>query len=309
MFNEIPEGTRILTAKHINALVSSKALIEPFQTAHLASCSYDMSAGGSYVVAGHGGAILNTSAKPLILEPGSYAGVMSREQVRIPPNIYVLLGPKRKLSYDGIILLSGSVIDPGYEGHLLFVLFNSSGRKRTIFPGKKLCCATFFQLSEAVPNPLGPDPSLASANFPGEFLDSMANMELPSMVELSRRIEELRNLERRVLQLEETYTNVAKPVKELIEAVGKISNSVDQLTKEGQLVLGKLKDHDDKIGDIKSESMAQKSKVDTIWWVVSIVMAVLLTGTISWWMSRINQQPGSPQPSTPPSATAQLNHE
>jgi len=187
MFADIPPGSRILCGSDISSLVHSATLIEPFIASHLAPCSYDLSAGMSYVIAG-GGVAVNSSEKPLILNSGSYAGVVSSERVKIPPNVYVVLGPKRKLSYDGIILLSGCVIDPGYEGHLLFVLYNSSGRKRAIYPGKKICVATFFQLEQSVPNPLGPDPSLSAGNFPGEFLDSMANMELPSMVEITERM-------------------------------------------------------------------------------------------------------------------------
>jgi deoxycytidine triphosphate deaminase len=285
MFPEIPPGSRILRGEEISSLIHSANLIDPFSASHLAPCSYDLSAGKSYVSAG-GGVTPNTSEKPLILGPGSYAGVMSAERVKIPANIYVVLGPKRKLSYDGIILLSGSVIDPGYEGHLLFVLYNSSGRKRTMYPGKKICVATFFQLDKAVPDPLGPDLSLSAGNFPGEFLDSMANMELPSMVEITEKLKEIHALERRILQLEETYTGVTKPIRELTETVGKISQNVDALTKEGERVLGKLGEHDTRLSDLSSVIREHSVKLNSTWVLVVIVLTAIVGGTIGWLINK-----------------------
>lgn len=300
MFDDLPEGGRILLGPEITSLSHSRQLISPFSLAQLAPCSYDFSAGSSYVVAG-GGTTENTSRDPLALGPGSYAGLISTERVKLPANVYVLLGPKRKLSYDGIILLSGSVVDPGYEGHLLFVLYNSSGKKRIIYPGKKVCVATFFQLDRPVENPLGPDPFLSAGHFPGEFLDSMANMELPSMVEITEKLKEIQGLERRILQLEETYTGVTKPIKELAETVNRISLNVDALTKEGERVLGKLKDHDEKITDITSTIREQAVRINFTWVLVAMIVTALIGGTIGWFIRPSN--PATPSGQTTPPTT------
>jgi deoxycytidine triphosphate deaminase/uncharacterized coiled-coil protein SlyX len=299
LFPNIPEGSRILQGPELFQLAQAKELIAPFSANHVAPCSYDFSAGGSYVIAG-GGATENTSSKPLVIGPGSYAGLISAERVKVPANVYMILGPKRKLSYDGIILLSGSVVDPGYEGHLLFVLYNSSGKKRIIYPGKKVCVATFFQLDKAVENPLGADPSLSEGNFPGEFLDSMANMELPSMVEITEKLKEIHGLERRILQLEETYTGVTKPIRELTETVAKVSQNVDALTKEGERMFGKLKEHDAKISDIGSTIREQAVRLNFTWVLVAMIVAAIIGATVSWIMR--------PAPiSAPPALTPTTN--
>jgi deoxycytidine triphosphate deaminase/uncharacterized coiled-coil protein SlyX len=283
LFPELPVGSRILLGPELLQLAQTKELVSPFSANHLAPCSYDFSAGNSYVIAG-GGATDNTSSKPLVIGPGSYAGLISAERVKVPANVYMVLGTKRKLSYDGIILLSGSVVDPGYEGHLLFVLYNSSGKKRIIYPGKKVCVATFFQLDKSVENPLGADPSLSEGHFPGEFLDSMANMELPSMVEINEKLKEIHVLERRILQLEETYTGVTKPIRELTETVAKVSQNVEALTKEGERMFGKLKEHDERIGDIGSTIREQAVRLNFTWVLVAMVIAALIGGAISWIM-------------------------
>ncbi|MGA2583078.1 MAG: hypothetical protein ABSG31_07350 [Tepidisphaeraceae bacterium] len=276
LFAEIPPGSRILLGPEIMSLASGKGLIAPFSAAHLAPSSYDLSAGARYVVAG-GGVNDNTRSSPLTIGPGSYAGLISAECVKIPANLYVMLGPKRKLSYDGIVLLSGSVVDSGYEGHLLFVLYNSSGKKRIIYPGQKICVATFFQLDKAVENPIGPDPSLSAGDFPGDFLNAMANMELPSMVEINSKLDQIPLIQQRVHDLEKTYSDVTKPMKQLIESVDKVTRDVDRvsrdvqaLTDQGNRVLGKIELHDKSITE-------HGFKLKYLVWVATVVGAVLIT--------------------------------
>ena len=295
MFPEIPSGSRILLGPEIAALSSGKGLVDPFSPSHLAPSSYDLSAGARYVIAG-GGVNDNTRSAPLTIGPGSYAGLISAEHVKIPANVYVLLGPKRKLSYDGIVLLSGSVIDSGYEGHLLFVLYNSSGKKRIIYPGQKICVATFFQLDKAVENPIGPDPSLSAGDFPGEFLNAMANMELPSMVEITSKLDQIPLIQQRVHDLEKTYSDVTKPMKELIESVDRVTRDVDKvsrdvqaLTEQGNRVLGKIELHDKSIAE-------HGFKLKYLLWVATVVGAVLITLAVT----NVFRANPIPTPSTAP---------
>jgi deoxycytidine triphosphate deaminase len=299
IWDDFPEGSRILLSEQIVQLEQRLSLIQPFAKGNLAPCSYDFCAGSSYVQAG-GGATDNTSKEPLTLGPGSYAGLISREKVKIPPNMYVMLGPKRKLSYEGIILLSGSVVDPGYEGHLLFVLYNSSGKKRVIYPGKKICVATFFQLDKSVPNPIGPDPSLSAGNFPGEFLDSMANMELPSMVEITEKLKSINDIQHRVLELEKTYSDVTKPMKDLIDTVGKVtsdianvSKDVDRLAQQGERVLGKIEAHDKIITD-------QGFRLKYVFWIAAAIGLLLVGYALNHFLNAIRSSPISTPSTTRP---------
>ena len=52
------------------------------------------------------------------IDPGEVVFVMSAERLHLPMDVFVVLVHKRKLSHDGIAVMGGLCVDPGYEGHL-----------------------------------------------------------------------------------------------------------------------------------------------------------------------------------------------
>lgn len=79
-----------------------------------------------------------------VVEPGEVVFVLSKERLNLPPNIYVQLSPKRSLSQDGIELMGGLTIDPGYEGYLVFGLRNVAGTPFNLSPGTQIVGANFL---------------------------------------------------------------------------------------------------------------------------------------------------------------------
>src|SRR5882672_9013730 len=126
--NELKTG--VLTDREIESAVSRGMLVtgNTFQQASLEASSYDVRVGNKGIVGGEGIEI-DLKKGTMELEPGAYGGVISLERLHLPPNICARIGSKRALSYDGVILLTGSLVDPGYEGHLLFGLYNASQRR------------------------------------------------------------------------------------------------------------------------------------------------------------------------------------
>jgi deoxycytidine triphosphate deaminase len=81
------------------------------------------------------------------IDPGEVVFVMSEERLRLPMDVFVVLVHKRKLSHDGIAVMGGLCVDPGYEGHLLVGLHNFSSSPFQIVPGHKLIAGLFYKLS------------------------------------------------------------------------------------------------------------------------------------------------------------------
>lgn len=100
-------------------------------------------------ILGGEGTKLNLQKEALELTPGSYGGVISLERLVLPPDICARIGSKRALSYDGVVLLTGSIVDPRYDGHLPFGLYNASQRWVLIRHGRKICNIVFERLFEA----------------------------------------------------------------------------------------------------------------------------------------------------------------
>jgi deoxycytidine triphosphate deaminase len=298
------ESSRILLAADIRNLVRSHGLIAPFEPdENLASSTYDLTAGAKAVVTGG----VEHTIRPdstLKLGAGEYVGIISREKVCIRPNILVHLGPKKRLAYEGIILLSGSVIHPGYEGHCLFVLFNSSGSRRVISLGRKICAAVFYQLDRDVPKEelQRADPALLVGNFPAEFLNAMTNMELPTLTEVMTKLAGITLIETRIRELEREYKDVREPIKKLGETVDKIADAVKALTVEGAQVLGKISQHDTKLDAIGKGITKHGVWIVVIWAVIFVVASELLRTRVR---DAVSPTPPAPQPQTQPQAQPQ----
>src|SRR5258708_2778699 len=102
----------VLADSEIEAEVGVGWLIskETFDRASLEASGYDIRVGAKGVIGGEGREV-DLRAEPIQLGPGAYCGVISQEKVRLPDHVVARIGSKRALSYDGVIPLTGTVVD------------------------------------------------------------------------------------------------------------------------------------------------------------------------------------------------------
>jgi len=220
LFEEEPgRNTAILSDKEIQDFVSRSLLIskETFSSNCLEASSYDIRVGGKGILGGDGSEIDLISEKSMEIPPGAYAAVISYEKMIFPKKISARLGSKRALSYEGIILLTGSIVDPGYEGHLLFGLYNASQKKVHIRYGRKICNIVFEKLAIEPEKEVQPEPNLLHGNFPDSFLDKMANMDVLPWMQISERVKQIENITKDIIDLKVKYEDVLKPIRDLTD--------------------------------------------------------------------------------------------
>ena len=80
------------------------------------------------------------------IEPGEVVFVMSQEKVKLPTDVMIILSQKRKIAHDGVAIMGGLTVDPGYDGYLLIGLYNFSSEPFRIVPGRKLIAGLFYRL-------------------------------------------------------------------------------------------------------------------------------------------------------------------
>jgi dCTP deaminase len=239
LFSEHGAGTTVLMAEDITTMAQNRRLIvDGFDQNSLQATSYDFRIGKKAVVGGQGNE-LDLEARPLVIEPGSYAGIISFEKVKLPNNVYAQIGSKRKFSYDGLILLTGSIIDPGYEGYLLFGLYNASTKKVVLPKGTKLCNVIFHRLPKDV-KAVSPDPYLLDGNFPPDFLTKMANVEVLPWNRISEEVRRIQELAQAILDLKVQYNDVLEPIKTLTKNVDKVNTDVALLAEQIRSVGGQV---------------------------------------------------------------------
>jgi dCTP deaminase len=230
-----PEGnpnSAILNSDEILSMVRSGSLVtsSTFDQRCLQEASYDVRIGNKGIMGGEG-TILDLTQHPLMLAPGSYAGVVSFEKLKLPNHVLAQIGAKRKIAYEGLILLTGSIVDPGYEGHLLFGLYNASTRKVVLPTQTKICNLTFTHLNKEM-KPVPPDPNLLRGDLPSDFVNKMANMDVLPWSEISSEVRRIQQLAKDVLELRQRYEDVLEPIKQLTTNVASVTGDVRTLTQE-----------------------------------------------------------------------------
>ena len=257
MFPEVQGRTVVLTEREIREFVSNGWLLTTatFDESSLEATSYDVRVGARGIIGGQG-AEIDLSRDPLIIGPGAYAGIISLEKVKLPKNVFAQVGSKRKFSYEGLILLTGSIVDPGYEGHLLFGLYNASSKKVVLPARTKVCTLVFYQMDREG-KPVSPDPALLNGRFPNDFLSRVANMEVLPWAQISEEVGKIKALANEVLDLKARYNDVLEPIKVLTSNVEKVNADVGLLAKEIKSLSGNI----DRVEGVTTENARQINEV------------------------------------------------
>lgn len=108
--------------------VRSKDLISPFSEERIRHCAYELSLGNEVFITGEKEEVkrvLNYRGEQIKIQPGQFADLLTEEVVNIPANALGLISMRFGIKKSGLINVSGFHVDPGYEGKLLFSVYNA----------------------------------------------------------------------------------------------------------------------------------------------------------------------------------------
>lgn len=145
-----------------------------------------------------------TERSALSVAPGEVAFVLTREQLHLPHDIMATLTPKRTLAHNGIIVLGGLGVDPGYKGVLWLGLYNISTTNYPLAKDQKLIAATFFKLGDQELDFVEDVVSEPVTDFP-DTLISMISRYKP--IEIKGLQDELEEARRDINSLRTEFTN------------------------------------------------------------------------------------------------------
>jgi dCTP deaminase len=108
-------------------------LIAPFDEASIDCASYRLRVGSeSYVTPPGGENRVNSNTKqqlalraPILIPPGQFGFLVTEEEVRIPTDTLGFISIRAKLKSRGLVNVSGFHVDPGYNGRIIFAVFNA----------------------------------------------------------------------------------------------------------------------------------------------------------------------------------------
>jgi deoxycytidine triphosphate deaminase/addiction module HigA family antidote len=120
--------------------------IEPFDPEQIQGSSADLHL--SPIVITSKGDPVDISEGGFLLEPGRTINVQTRETIRVARKIAARVGAMTSVSRYGIIAAHGFQVDPGFEGHLEFCLFNAGEKGFRLVSGMPIVSIEFTALSD-----------------------------------------------------------------------------------------------------------------------------------------------------------------
>ena len=164
----------LVTHEHLKEIITAGEIVVGGDPAAVEGIKYDFKFGRKFLKSSlerpvDFNDLQGTQQLQAKIDPGEVVFVISEEKLRLPMDMFVVLVQKRKLSHDGIAVMGGLCVDPGYEGHLLVGLYNFSSSPFQIIPGHKLIAGLFHRLAG---NELGdfPRPTTRILDFPEDLI-------------------------------------------------------------------------------------------------------------------------------------------
>lgn len=198
-------------------------IVQPFESNQLQGASYDLRVGKRLLVSGQDREVDLSEIGSVALMPGDFAVTVSNEYFEIPQNIVINIGSKTYLTKKGIILQAGMQIDPGFKGHLILGLYNSSPRKYVIEYLGDICSIQFFKLQEPAKKVFKDRPDYLRGEFPRETKDYLYSLETKGLTALG---EDVRTLIRTVANLGDRVSDTSNQVNLLSNQVGSLKTII-----------------------------------------------------------------------------------
>lgn len=166
-------------------------LVEPFDATRIAQASYELSLGQESFISEKNPEIRTLGPGSMLKIPaGQMAFLTTKEKVNIPKDCLAFISIKASKKLKGLINISGFHVDPGYSGHLLFSVFNSSPTDVSLKEGDALFLIWFYKLDteDQTPYPANKGGKTINTDLVDKITDAF-----PSNGEISRELLSLKN--------------------------------------------------------------------------------------------------------------------
>lgn len=210
------------------AVESGDLSIEPFTEEQLEPASYDMRIGRK-VLASHSEREIHLENRgSATIHPGEFALITTLETLNVPTDVAGHIGIRSFYTRKGLVLLAGSHLDPGYQGHLTLGVYNAAPRNVTLEYREGFCTVEFHKLRKEVEEPYESSKHQIQESIPPADKQYLSTLETES---LSSMDESIRTLTETVGELSEGQNSLNDTMSDLTKNVNELSANVDNLEK------------------------------------------------------------------------------
>lgn len=188
--------------KSLQTLLPSLSVISDYDENRIKNGAYEMSLGSQvFQTDSSPRSVKNLNENEKIeIKPGQFALLLTKEYVTIPKDKIAFISIKAGIKFKGLVNVSGFHVDPGFEGNLLFSVYNAGPSIIVLSSGKPYFPIWFADLNESQDyNGKHEKQTL----IPDEPVEALSQGELASPNVLSKRIEDYSNeLDKRIKVIE-----------------------------------------------------------------------------------------------------------
>lgn len=132
-------------------------LVDPYNASRVVHCAYELSMGSQAWVTSKdttkGTIQVDLEERDRVcIPPGQFALLLIHERVVIPNDAIGLISMKSKVKMRGLVNVSGFHVDPGYEGKLVFGVFNAGTLPISIRQGEPTFQMWYVSLDQPTDN-------------------------------------------------------------------------------------------------------------------------------------------------------------
>ena len=119
-----------------------------------------------------------------VIPPGQFAFLLTEERVKVPATAVGFISMKARIKFRGLVNVSGFHVDPGYDGHLIFSVFNAGPSAVHLARGDD-CFLIWYASLDSPTTKVRTAPPLAGIT--SELINPIAG-EITSLASLSERV-------------------------------------------------------------------------------------------------------------------------
>lgn len=137
--------------ENLKKLLKKTKVIEPYNESSIKNGAYELSLGNQVFQTDSNPRSVITLEKgqKIYIDPGQFALLLTEETLKIPRETIAFISIKATIKFKGLINVSGFHVDPGFEGKLLFSVYNAGPSRIVLSRGTKYFPIWFADLNES----------------------------------------------------------------------------------------------------------------------------------------------------------------
>lgn len=138
----------ILAGEHLLNPIYSDCIITNIDWKNYGGWQFDLNLGNEAFVTGSDEPIVLGKGEYLTIKSGSFALLMTNEEIRMPYDLMGFIAVKFTYKKLGLINISGFHVDPGYKGKLIFSVYNAGPNDILMRQGQPVFSIFFQRLTQ-----------------------------------------------------------------------------------------------------------------------------------------------------------------